>query len=134
MLAVREIDSSVHARANDTFAELFVIAVVKAVAGKLSFDFVADRDEESRNIVPKEVDELIVGNNDQHIGFRLLEIRAQHCKSSLGVLAKLFLLFESRATRGALRRHAVMKIHEIFPLASGLEKNIRCVARRQRGN
>ena len=76
VLAVREIDAPIHARADDRFTQLFVISIVKAVTGKLPFDFVPNADEEGRNIVPKKVDELIVGNDDQNVGFGSFQIIA----------------------------------------------------------
>ena len=121
VLAVRKIDASIHARTNDRFTQLFVISIVKTVTRKLPFDFVADGDKEGRNIVPKKVDELIVGNDDQNVGFGLFQIFAQNGKCSLSILPKFFLLLECRPVRRSLRRHAVVKIHEIFPLASRLK-------------
>ena len=128
MFAVREIDALVHARANDRFAQLLVISIAKRMTSKLTFDFVTDGDEKRRNIIPKEVDELIIGNNDQDVGLGLLQILAQHPESSLGIPPQFFLLLESRPARGALGRHTVVQIHEIFPFTARLEKYVRRVA------
>ena len=126
---------SIHARANDRFAEFFVISVVKAVTRKLPFDFVADGDKESRNIVPKKIDELIVGNDDQNVGFGLFQILAQNGEMPPQHLAEVFSAARmSAGSQKPLRRHAVVKIHEIFPLASRLKQDIRCMARSQSGN
>jgi len=64
ILAVGKIDALFHASADNRVAEFFMVAVLKAVARELAFDFLGDSHEESRNIVPKKIDELIVGNND----------------------------------------------------------------------
>ncbi len=111
--------------------ELLVILVVKLVARELAFDFVGDRDEKRRNIVPEEIHELIVGDDDQNVRLGGLEIRAQRRESRFGILAELCLLLEARPARRPLRRHAVVEIHEVFPLGARLEKDVGSVARRQ---
>jgi hypothetical protein len=133
MFAVGKVDALFHAGANDDFAELFVIAVMKMVPGKLPFDFVADGHEKSRDVVPKKVYELVVGDDDQYIGPSGFEVFAQRRKGMLGVLPEFFLLFEGGPARRTLRRHAVVKIHEIFPFPAGFKKNIGGVARCQGG-
>ena len=89
MLAVRKVDALVHAGADDRLAQLLMIPVVKLVPRELAFDFVGDRDEKSRNIVPEKIHELIVGDDDQNVRLGILEIRAQRRESRFGVLAEL---------------------------------------------
>jgi hypothetical protein len=108
-----------------------VIAIVKLVPGELSLDLLGGSDEKSRNVVPKKINELVVGDNDQHIGPRLLHIATQRRKSSFSIFAQLLLLIERRPRGGTLGRHAVMKIHKIFPLGSGFEENIGSMTRSQ---
>src|SRR3990170_5286648 len=107
--------------------------MVKFVARKLSLHLVGGGNEESRDIVPKKIDELIVGDDDQYIRLRSLQVGAQHAERSLGIRSKFLLLREGRPVPRALRRHAVMQVHEIFPLGAGFEENVGRVARRQRG-
>ena len=124
VLAVRKIDAPLHAGANDRFAQFLVIFVMKLVLRELSLHFVSGCHKESRDIVPEKIDELIVGHDDQNIGLRLLEIATQRSERGLSVLAQFLLLIEGRPARRAGGRHAVVQIHEIFPLTSGFEQNI----------
>ncbi len=134
MLTVREVDAVLHSGANDRFAEFFIIAVMKLVARKLTFDLVGDRYKKRWNVAPKKIDELIVGDNDQNIRLGCFEIHAQRRERRFCVLAQFLLLLERRTARRALRRHAVVEIHKIFPLAARFEKDVRSVARCQSGN
>ena len=67
VFAIGKIDSLLHTRANNVFAELFVISIVKTVPGKLPLHLICDGDKEGRNIVPEKIDELIIGDDDQNI-------------------------------------------------------------------
>ena len=111
-----------------------MISIVKLVSGELSLDLIGDCDEKSRNVVPEKIDKLIVSHDDQYIRFCLFHIGAKYSKSIFGILSQLFLLFQRRPSGGTLRCHAVMEIHKVFPLGSRFEKNVRSMARRQRGD
>src|ERR1041385_2721216 len=94
IFAEGKIDAGVDAGFKDRAPELFVVAVVKAVARELSFHLVGERNEERRNIIVGEVDELVVGDDDQDVWARRFEIGAQRRISLLGVAAELLLRFE----------------------------------------
>jgi hypothetical protein len=65
---------------------------MKLVPRELPFDFIRNGDEESRDIVPEEIDELIVGDNDQNVGLGCVKIRAQRRKRRFGIVPEFFLL------------------------------------------
>src|SRR6516165_12478527 len=98
-LAVRKIDPLLHASADNRLAEFLMVSILKAVARKLACHLIADSHEKSRNVVPKKIDELIVGDNDQNVGLASLQVLTQDGESSLGITPKFFLLFECGPVR-----------------------------------
>ena len=96
MLAEGKVDALVHAGAHDRLAQFFMISIVKMVPRELSLDFIGRGHEKRRNIVPKKIDELIVGDNDQHVRLGLLQIGAQDSESLFRVVTELFLLLQCR--------------------------------------
>src|SRR6266446_1110425 len=93
MFAEGKVDSLLHPGTYDRSAQILMISILKLVPGKLSFDLVRGCHEKSWNIIPKEINKLIVGHDDQYIRFRLLQICTKYGKSLFGILSKLFLLF-----------------------------------------
>ena len=93
MFAEREIDPFLHPGADDFASELFVIAIMKLMPGKLPLNFVSESDEKCRDVIPKEVYELIISHDDEDIRLGSLEIRTQRCERGLGVSPEVFLLF-----------------------------------------
>jgi hypothetical protein len=92
MFAEREIDSLLHARSDDGSSKLFVIAVTKLMPGKMAVDLVGQSHEESWNVVPKKVYELIISDDDEDIRPGFVEIGTQSSERGFGVTSESFLL------------------------------------------
>src|SRR6266436_436658 len=93
MFAEGKVDSVLHPGAHDRSAQVLMISILKLVPGELPLDFIGGRHKKGWNVVPKEINKLIVGHDDQYIRFRLLQIYTKYGKSLFGILSKLFLLF-----------------------------------------
>jgi hypothetical protein len=93
MFAEREIDPFLHSGADDLPSKLFVIAIVKLMPGKLPLNLVSESDEKRRDVVPKKIDELIIGHDDEDVRLGLLEIGTQSGERGFGIPSELFLLF-----------------------------------------
>jgi hypothetical protein len=107
---------------------------MKLMPGELSFDFLGDGDQKRGDVIPKKIHELIVGDYNQDVRLRPLHVGAKHGEGRLGIFSQPDLLFEGGPGTRTLRRHAVVERHEIFPLGTGFQKNIRRMTRRQRSN
>src|SRR5215472_4421459 len=101
-----------------------MVFVVKTVPREPSSHFIGQRNKKSRNHIEKEIHELIIRHNDQNVGFRCLEIRAQNRKGFFRILPQFLLLLESWFRRPTTRRYVVMYFDKILPHRAGFEKNV----------
>src|SRR6266481_9840381 len=74
MFAEGKVDSLLHPGAHDRSPQVLMISILKLVPGELPLDFIGGRHKKGWNVVPKEINKLIVGHDNQHLGFRLLQI------------------------------------------------------------
>src|SRR5204863_5967622 len=131
VLAECEINPLVQSRSQDRSPQVLMVFIMKTVAGELSLYFIGQGYKKSRDNVKEKIHELIVCNNDQNIRPGCLQIRAQNRKGSLRIVPECPLLFESRFRIDALRGHGVVEFHKIFPLITGLQKDIGGMTRGQ---